>query len=123
MKNNYFEVRRSKYRGSPTLDILKNGDSFFEDLPGAKEHFRFGVTKAIQILACLDVIKKFVDSGGVEAAPQTITNKKWKVNLEVTQHQGFKKNKIWVDRPYLEIRGEKTISLPRKLSLKNLWPG
>ena len=95
------------------IEVLQNGEPFWEELPGAKPHFRFGTTKAIQLLSCIETIKKFIDSSGKLPGisnPVEISSSKWKVECDLHYHDGFKKRGGWIDRPYLKIIGEKTIA-------------
>ena len=107
-----FTIKRSRFHGSPTIEILKDGEPFWEDLPSAKKHFTFGVKKAILLLGCIDEIKNFVDSKGenpVTFKPIGVKSQKWKTECELRRYDGFKRFGAWAERPYLEIQSETTI--------------
>jgi hypothetical protein len=107
-----FEIVHSRYRGSPTIELLKDGEPFWEDIPGAKKHFRFGVNKAILILACIKTIKEFNDSGGRRptAKETRVHSKEWCIQCDLRRHKGFNKRGTWYDSPYLEIRAADSIA-------------
>ena len=111
-----FSTRRGRHFGNATIEILKDGDPFWEDLPGAKDHFRFGVEKAILILSCMREIKQFFDSErykSVSPKRTEIDNRNWRRSFDLFLHGGFKRGDVWIDRPYLEIRGDKNIAFGR----------
>tara|TARA_B100000315_G_scaffold169872_1_gene158480 strand:- start:2180 stop:2683 length:504 start_codon:yes stop_codon:yes gene_type:complete len=107
-----FEVKYSRHHGYPTIEILKNGEPFWEELPGAKKHFRFGVKKSIAILACMHVIKNFYETEAKEPIMPNhveIDNHKWNVQCTIRRYNGFKIYGKWMDKPYLEIQETKPI--------------
>ena len=53
-----------QYRGIPIMEILKDGEPFWEDLPGAITHFSFGIEKAYMMLNCMPIINEFYESAG-----------------------------------------------------------
>ena len=59
-----FTYNSSIYKGNLIMEIFKDGEPFWEDLPGAKKHFRFGSKKAHMILNCMPIIHKFFQSDG-----------------------------------------------------------
>ena len=86
------------------IEILQDGKPFWEDLPGAKDHFRFGLKKATLILTCLDAIMDFYTSDGCKPeAPIVISSKKWQTRCSVRRHEGFERDGKWYDKPYLEL--------------------
>ena len=101
-----FKIVYSRYRSSPTIELLKDGEPFWEDIPGAKKHFRFGVNKAILILACIKPIKEFNDSDGrrPKAEGTKVQSKEWGTQCDLKRHKGFNRRGTWYDKPYLEIR-------------------
>ena len=51
-----------------TMELLRNGEAWGEDLPFGNPHFRFGKTKAQLVLASWDLIEEYVESIGVKPA-------------------------------------------------------
>ena len=50
-----FTIKTSSYKGHPIVEVLKDGAPIHIH----DEHFRFGLSKAKMLLACLDVLKDF----------------------------------------------------------------
>ncbi len=114
----HYEARRGVYKGNPTLEILKNGEPFWEELPGSKRQFIFGVRKALLISACYDYIEKYVDTNGLMCEGMSniaIKNDERKTDCVINFHTGFKKsNGARVESPYMEIVGTTKISFGLK---------
>lgn len=53
-------ARHSSYRGNPTIEILRSGQSWGEDHLGP-EHFSSGLTKARMIRAALPPVQIFAE--------------------------------------------------------------
>lgn len=94
-----FEIIYDTYKDSEIIEILKDGKPFWEDLPDAKDHFRFGKNKAKMLLTCFDEIKQFQGADGY--LPDESLNKPIQSNLygktcliRLKYHKGA---------PYLEI--------------------
>jgi len=51
-----------------TIELLRNGEAWGEDLPFGNPHFRFGKVKAQVVLASWDVIEEYVGSIGTKPA-------------------------------------------------------
>lgn len=51
-----------------TIELLRNGEAWGEDLPFGNPHFRFGKVKAQVVLASWDVIEEYVGSIGAKPA-------------------------------------------------------
>ena len=88
----------SSYKGNPIMEILKNGDPFWEDLPGAKKNFRFGTQKAHMLLDCIPIIQEFYHSKGIipniTQPPIIVSNSI--IECKVSRH-------VWNGHPYLKI--------------------
>ena len=59
-----FTLIEEEFRGNTIVEILKDGEPFWENLAGAGRHFSFGQLKASAILRCMAVIERFVDTDG-----------------------------------------------------------
>lgn len=92
--------------GNPVIEILKDGAAFWEDLPGAKQHFTFGITKAMMILSCMKWIQHFLDSPSSDLdllQPKSVSSLEWGNTCTIQAFPGFKRRGAWVEKPYLEI--------------------
>lgn len=110
-------VRHSSYRGNPTIEILRGGQSWGEDHFGP-EHFSFGLTKARMIRAALPVVQIFAESRGGQPWPgqaQTFTDLTGAgvLSVVVEKHDSFRSAAgSIVEQPYLKlISGETSIGL------------
>jgi hypothetical protein len=103
-----FKTREFEYKGNPTIEILRDGEPFWDGLPSVKNHFSFGVNKATMILACIDIIEKFSQSEGREPAaskPINVESNEWGLSLQIVRYSSFKSYDKSFDKPYLEING------------------
>lgn len=106
-----FEIRiikKDKKTKKPLMEILKDGGPFWEDLPGAKRYFKFGIGKAETLLDAIPIIEIFNESKGREPNtpdPKIIENPKYCPRCSIRRYNGFMKGTTWVDRPYLEASG------------------
>ena len=88
----------SSYKGNPIMEILKNDEPFWEDLPGAKKNFRFGTNKAHMLLDCIPIIQEFYHSKGVipNITDSQITVRNSIIGCKVVRHVSYV-------HPYLKI--------------------
>jgi len=88
----------SSYKGNPIMEILKNDEPFWEDLPGAKKNFRFGTKKAHMLLDCIPIIQEFYHSKGIipNITKSQITVRNSLIGCKVSRH-------VWYGHPYLRI--------------------
>jgi hypothetical protein len=95
-----------QYMGIPIMEILKDGEPFWEDLPGAKTHFRFGIEKAYMLLNCMPKIKEFNESaGGIGINVSQYRNENNIYNFQCNICRLY-----WNGHPYLKIEDCKTIN-------------
>ena len=97
-----YSLRHGRYKGSKVIEILKDGESFWEDIPGAQKHFSFGTRKAVLFLGAQKLIREFVDSEGAlsEEVQHSVTA--WG-DCQVIFYSGFERKGKWVNRPYIRI--------------------
>src|SRR6266536_4031723 len=70
-KRRQYELRESSYYGNEIVEVLKDGGPIHSH----DEHFRFGVEKAVLMLASIAMVKQFLELGDAAAevlAPQVI---------------------------------------------------
>ncbi|MFC1701282.1 hypothetical protein ACFL1J_00805 [Pseudomonadota bacterium] len=106
MMSEIFTFHLRWFKSRPTAEILRNGKPFWEELPWAKDHFSFGRRKAILLLSCLDTIRAFHDSDGVQPGPEeekTTRNMETLKEIKIRYFNGFKLHGNWVDRPHLMV--------------------
>ena len=111
-----YSSKLSIHRGRPIFEILKDGQPFWEDLPGAKDHFSFGIDKAVLLLICMPLIEQFLDSTDLDLKllkPREMTDAASGDSCTITGYPGFKRHGAWVEKPYLEITGKKKIAFGR----------
>ena len=115
MMSEVFTIQRGWFKSRPTVEVFRNGEPFWEELLGVKEHFTFGRRKAVLLLSCLDTIRAFHDSDGAQPGPEkaiTTQNIETRKEIKIQYFSGFKLHGNWVDRPYLKIvENKKTIGL------------
>ena len=104
-----YTVRYVKDKKYLKLEILKNDEPFWEDLPGAKRHFKINNNQAETILACLDTIRDFYYSNGKNPEAEIwhkFIHDKLKLPFKYYKHNGFHDSSgHWQNRPYIELSG------------------
>lgn len=103
-----FSLIETKYRGNDVVEILKDGQAFWENIPGAVRHFGFGHKKAAAILLCMPVIERFADTEGrypSEGHYVEVQDKQNKRTYHVSHERSFcTSNGRLICNPYLDIR-------------------
>jgi hypothetical protein len=96
-----------------TMELLRNGEAWGEDLPFGNPHFRFGKTKAQLILATWDVIGEYVGSVGAkpplfQAQERYVPDTSFVTAKVVKQGEFINRAGILVEKHYLQLNyGEK----------------
>ena len=107
-----FSLISKNFRGNRIVEILKDGEPFWENLPGACKHFSFGLSKATAILSCMPAIRKFVDTNGQYPSSGYYVEMPcpWKPTVfQVSRERNFETTfGQFVQSPYLEIRNQNT---------------
>lgn len=108
-----FSIKELPSKVNPKIEILKNGNQFWDDLPGAKKPFKFDVYQAKRLLASMSVIKEFLSHEG-----RRPSNPDWRIipdhdDCLIKRIPKFTIKGKKYDNPYLEIGG-----LAGKLYLK-----
>ncbi len=97
-----YSIHHRRYKGSKVLEILKDGEPFWEDIPDAQKHFSFGTRKAVLFLGAQKLMREFVENEGRldEELQHAVTS--WG-DCQVTLYSGFERKGRWIDRPYLRL--------------------
>ena len=96
-----------------TMELLRNGEAWGEDLPFGNPHFRFGKVKAQVILASWDVIEEYVATIGVKPAlfevqERFVPDTNFVTAKVVKQGEFINRAGILVEKHYLQLNyGEK----------------
>src|SRR4029077_1240293 len=102
-RGQHHELRESSYYGNPVVELLKDG----EPIQSHDEHFRFGIEKALLILASLRVIEQFVELGddAITSPPQQVVDAKaGQIQVWVEMHPDFVHSSgASIDRPWLRM--------------------
>ena len=100
-----FSIKEETHRGNPVIEILVDGDIWKSQF-GYDEHFRFGLRKAKMLIAGMDTIEKFYNSGGKYPDPGEeidISDENSGIYCKCTRFIGFEKGNDDIDRPYLKF--------------------
>ena len=102
-----FTLIEKQYNGNDLVEILKDDQPFWENLPGAGRHFSFGLTKASAIVSSLPIIERFVDTQGrypAEGYCVEVEDKRMERRYRVSCKQNFcTGNGGLIYSPYLDI--------------------
>ena len=103
--NPRFSIKESYFDGFPVVEVLKNGGPVHV----YDSSFRFGVRKALMLLACTDVLRDFWHSTEDERLafrPRLIEDKRHglRVQIYVEMHPDFELSTgATVERPWLRL--------------------
>ncbi len=88
------------------LEILIDGESFYQDRSAQKTGFCFGIQKARLLLACVSEIKRFRETDGRWPKDEVIEieSEEWGVNCTLQKTSEFQNSfGKRIEKPYLEI--------------------
>jgi hypothetical protein len=103
--NPRFSLKEDCFDGFPIVEVLKNGGPVHM----YDSNFRFGIRKALMILACIDVLREFWRSTERQRAafkPRTVEDKRHglRVQIRVEMHPEFQLSTgTTVERPWLRL--------------------
>ena len=91
-----------------TMELLRNGEAWGEDLPFGNPYFRFGKTKAQLILASWDVIEEYVGSVGAkpplfQAQERYVPDTSFVTAKVVKQGEFINRAGVLVEKHYLQL--------------------
>ncbi len=104
--NPRFSVRSGYFDGFPVVEVLKNGGPIHM----YDNSFRFGIRKALMLLACMEVLREFWHSTDEERLlfkPRLIEDRRHglRVHIYVEMHPDFELSTgARVDRPWLRLK-------------------
>ena len=104
--NPVFSLKKGWYQGFPVVEVLKNGGP----IHSYDSNFRFGVRKAQVIVACIEILKEFWqsgDDGRIAFRPRIVQDLRHGLRVQtfVEMHPDFEVSTgNIVDRPWLRLQ-------------------
>jgi hypothetical protein len=105
-ENPKFSLKEDTFRGSPVVEVLKNGGQ----VTMSDSHFRFGVRRAQMLIASVPILREFwrsSDAQRLEFRPRVIENQRQnlRVKVYVEMHPDFElSDGRPIDRPWLRLQ-------------------